>query len=456
MASTKSHNHANLIREMSRDITGDSRSSSRSASSVDKLSATSDFDPENEAIMSTKRVDDYVQRLPPLPTNTHNYSRFAPKQGYAEPVPEQDFAIDTSAIDRAFPDFSQGPSSEDDSMSIEIGRGVQAEHKGSAEADLQLDQSILDAQHHPESSLEFTLPTIDGYQVTRTPPLNSKPTRISSHSRGQGGQRRASNLRNEVSVPATKSKDCGSSDSAKGSGEHGPSLAAMHARVREENDLSYADYAKQSTVGLNVKSTRFGQAKEQKKRVLSGHLPTRFSSSHGLRSAKLPKNEQQPDDKDGLQQVTQQSFAIPDMPNISELISGVFEDGTPVFSRHGKSRPSRADQRSHKKPTFAAVEEIPVPEEEQAIFLSLKLLQDKVSVLERNNAEAQTTIEDLQQQNAQLQTERSTKRQSSRRADSALGSTDSEGGDEMNSQRKFTIEKDREFARLSRGQCCQC
>lgn len=447
--SAKPEQHANLIRRISRDTTGSSRSSRGFNKSGDDGSQVSDFDPDNEAIISTKRIDDYVQQLPELRTSAKKFSRIAPK---GEPIDLQlneDFAINTSAIGRAFPDFSQGPSTEDNSMSIEIGRGLSHDERDRVGADLRRDDSILNSQLDLDNSLDLSLPTIDGYRVTRTPPLNSKSTRSRFSAKEEGRDalsiqhRRPSNLRNEISVSAAKTKDYGSSDSAKGSGDHGPSLAAMHARLQDENDRSSVHDARPPTIDITVKSTRFGQTKGKSERELGDSLPTKFSSTHGLqRGQKSPKHDHVALST-VIPQGTQQSFMLPDMPNISELISGVFEDGTPVFSRHGKSRSTRIGSRKKHKPAFTGVDEIPIPEEEQAIFLSLKLLQDKVSILERTNAEAQNLIEDLQLKNNQLLAEQSSRRRVSHRSDSALGSTDSEVAEEVSSKRKVAIEKNR-------------
>ena len=144
---------------------------------------------------------------------------------------------------------------------------------------------------------------------------------------------------------------------------------------------------------------------------------------------------------------------LPDLPNISELVSGVYEDGTPVFSRHGKSRASRffsASGQTSKRQDYVGVNEIPLPADEQAIFLSLKLLQDKVATLEKTNAEAENAIQDLQQKNRVLEVEKIDRRRAPRN-DSALAITDSDGGNEIGgSQRKLMIEKNRKWNHLDR------
>ena len=117
-----------------------------------------------------------------------------------------------------------------------------------------------------------------------------------------------------------------------------------------------------------------------------------------------------------------------------------------MFSRHGKSRASRfvsAPGKTRKGQDCFGVGEIPVPADEQAIFLSLKLLQDKVATLEKANAEAENAIQDLKQKNRVLESEKNDRKRVPRN-DSALGTTDSDGGNEIGgSQRRLLIEKNR-------------
>src|ERR1700722_16235083 len=111
--SPNSRHRSRLIREMSRDLNKTNHSCASSTGSHHGTvsdSTVSDFDPENEAVMSTRQLDlNLSQRLPALRDTAKKYGRWNGGR-------QQDFAINTSAIGRAFPDFSQGGSS-DDSMS---------------------------------------------------------------------------------------------------------------------------------------------------------------------------------------------------------------------------------------------------------------------------------------------------------------------------------------------------
>ena len=474
-SSSNSQSRAQLIREMSRDYnrTRHSSDSSRNSQGNASLEPTlSDFDPENEALMSTRQFDTLSQRLPELRASAQKYNRFARQE-----QPEPDFAINTSALGRAFPDFSSGGTSDGSSMSIEVGRG----HKNS------LGRSREYSPNPPasvtEDSLDFKAPVVGSYQVVSTPPIGQRSTSMkkddSTALRREAHVRRASLnrkqqiellkktsqevLRNhsqsqkenmDPSPPLAKTTDYVSGASGRKSREERRTLAAMHARVRDEDDLSKVDDERPPTIDLTARSTRFGSGRNQPKQE---SLPSKFSSTREFMQNTIQRKSSEPNERPQANGTlsptpnpgTQQSFALPDMPNLSELVSGVFHDGTPVFSRHSKTRASRFASSSHAQaaaargPNHAAVSEIPVPDEENAIFISLRLLQEKVADLEKDRAETQNTIQYLRHENQMLEAEKAERRRR-QRSDSALGSSDSgSDGDERSSARKLVIEKNR-------------
>lgn len=452
--SPSSQNRAQLIREMSKDMnrTRNSSGSSRHSQSAASPEPTaSDFDPENEAIMSTRQFDSHSQQLPELRASARKYSRFTRSV-------EPDYAINTSAIGRAFPDFSQGgTSSEDDSVSIEIGRGVKKSSSGtigklgrSREYSSNAQLSLGDGD-----SMDFSAPMIDNYEVTTTPPMKQRRASKGKGESVRGSLRRDTHARkpsalqreiSDPSPPPAKTRDYGSGESRKGSGESRPTLASMHARIRNENNESRISDERPPTIDLTARNTRFGNTKNIQPST-QGALPTRFSSAQTLLNSVAPSTKQKMQSLATPNQATQQSFMLPDLPNISELVSGVFEDGTPVFSRNSKPRVSRFGSATQQNKSagreYAGVHEIPIPDDEQAIFLSLKLLQDKVATLEKSNAEAANTIDELQQKNRTLENEKNDRRRVPR-SNSALGTTDSNGGHDMGGcQRKLLIEKNR-------------
>lgn len=465
--SPSSQHRARLIREMSRDLnrtrpTSSSSKGSRNHSFVEDT--FSDFDPEHEALMSTRQLDNTAERLPQLRASAQKYRQYT--------QPESDYAINTSALGRAFPDFTQaGTSSDDGSFAIEVGRGVKKSNGAVSRLGLSREFSSNAAINPDQDSFEFSAPMIGDYEVMSTPPALPKPaSKTNAKSarnslRRDASIRRASNTQKETtqqSPPLAKTTDYVSGGSRQGSAEHRRTLAEMQAHVTDANDDSRISQDRPPTVTLTAKNTRFGNVKNQQP-TASDALPGRFSSAKDFMQFVSQAKGGYQQHAEGQANVTitstnnggtQQSFMLPDMPNLSELVSGVYQDGSPVFSRHSKAKASRfaSGSQGHRKqsnlqPNYAAVGEIPVPADEQAIFLSLKLLQDRVAELDTNRAEAEKTIQELQQKNWALEAERAD-RGRRERSDSALGMTDG-GSDGANhgsrSQRKWIIEKSRQL-----------
>ncbi|MCJ1245070.1 hypothetical protein MMC30_002271 [Trapelia coarctata] len=461
--SPASQRRAQLIREMARDLHRTrpaSRSSRRSDPMADLTNTT--FDPDNEAMMSTQRLDDdnISQQLPELRNSAKKYGRYNP--------PEPSFVIDTSAMGRAFPDFTQAGPSSTDSSSLPVEHGRQpgnADNGKSRRPGRSRDLSLDDDEDY---SKQFSPCMIGDYQVMYTPPLTrpkaSKRTadNVEDSILGNRPIRRASALQKEAtrpSPPIAKAADYGSGGSRQGSSEQRRTLASMHARVRDENDASYISDDRPPTLNLTTRSTRFGAASNAKTHTAAGLPP--MSNPKQVFTNVLPEETVQAQNNQTLQTnsgtvssanpgTTQQSFMLPEMPNLSELVSGFFQDGTPVFSRQGKSLASRFasgtqnQQNGAMGPGYDNVAHLLTPEEERAIILSLQLLQDKVAELEHAQAEAQANIQDLQATNQALEREKAESKRL-RRSDSALGTTDgSDAGDEaFRGPRKWIIEKTR-------------
>lgn len=129
---------------------------------------------------------------------------------------------------------------------------------------------------------------------------------------------------------------------------------------------------------------------------------------------------------------TQQSFMLPDLPNITELVSGTRSDGTPIFPRSAKSR-SRFTAPSHNNGntetlTHVRVNSAPLPYEEKAIIASLQLMRDKVSQLEGERSQLEMEKRDNHKRMEEYETKvsnlnaRLSMMEELRRPDSALGS----------------------------------
>ena len=457
-----SEHRANLIREMARDLNGarprgsassQASNASHGDTNTDIEITNSEFDPENEAIASTRQIDNFSQRLPELRASAQKYNNYS--------HPELDYQINTSAIHRAFPDFSQiGPSSggeEERSMSIEKGRGYPSTGQGTA-ADFS-SQAFGD-------SLDMSP---QNHRFTNSPPKSTAPVTAAPVSRKEATAslrrdaqlRRASAQKENIRPsppPGTKTTDYGSAGSRQGSGESRGTYTTAHARVPEEDSVTHFSDDRPPTVTITSRSTRFGSGKTARSQEPAAiKLPHSFSSSkdflHNI-SRGTPSNQHGKKPTPNLaattpDQGTLQSFIIPDLPNISELVSGVYEDGTPVFSRHIRGHnSSRFASRSGRKSRLghAVISSIPVPEDEQAIIASLELLHEKIAGLENANADSEARIQDLQEKNQALEKEKQERRRF-RRSDSALGtSSGSDAGDGVGQgSRRAIIERTRMF-----------
>jgi hypothetical protein len=137
------------------------------------------------------------------------------------------------------------------------------------------------------------------------------------------------------------------------------------------------------------------------------------------------------------QNATAQSFILPDLPNLTELVSGVFEDGTPVFSKTAPAR-SRfsAPPNGSRRPQHIPVEGVPIPEEEKAIFSALQLLQDKVAQMEHERAEAEKRIEEQDLELIELRATAQAQ-EKLRRSDSAQDSDSGKGSWKVEKTRKY-------------------
>jgi hypothetical protein len=251
-----------------------------------------------------------------------------------------------------------------------------------------------------------------------------------------------------------KTTDFGSGGSRQSSEEVNRKSNPFAATVEEENSTRISD-DRPSTVNITTRSTRFGGAKSAQ-HASNVNLPKTFTSSkdflRNMAGRSVSKGTGMPRIQNQTvtsQQGTVQSFLLPDMPNISELVSGVFEDGTPIFSRHGKPRvASRLPSQSGRKSRFEhrPVGEIAIPEDEEAIFVSLRLLQEKIADLETKRAEQESEIQNLQTRNQFLEQEKLQRKCLSSR-DSGLGQTSGSDADDdlAKGSRKHIIEKTRKF-----------
>ncbi|PLB54643.1 hypothetical protein P170DRAFT_23039 [Aspergillus steynii IBT 23096] len=357
----------------------------------------SDFDPEHEALASTKEIDDSLQ-LPDMKPNARKNHESHPE--------EPDYAINSSMLDRYFPEFSQIGTSEedndhddDDDISLEVGRGPTKPAR-------RLDDS-RNSYMSIENSVRSSSPAVRlDYPTSHTPKsaMRNTPRRaVSENLRKDAQLRRASLAAQKENVDPQSSKS--------NRKDQRRTLSDMHAKARDSYDGSFVVDERPPAVTSTARSTRFGsnQIADAVERA------SQDAYAREMRKGKYASNSRHASMNAAGDTATQQSFLLPDLPNLSELVSGVYEDGTPVYTRQNRARTTRFVSPPHDTADVSLTREhipldaVPIPEDEKALFVSLRLLQDKVSELERSKSEAERRIEEMRQENTSLKSGKSRK-----------------------------------------------
>ncbi|KAF2161747.1 hypothetical protein M409DRAFT_27804 [Zasmidium cellare ATCC 36951] len=286
-----------------------------------------------------------------------------------------------------FPEPSEAGSDGSADMSIELGRGI----KRGARRD-----------HDMSSELVFNFGNDNSqYKITGTPPVRPrKPD---------------GTLRKEASV--RRATESARANEAPKKGTPGQKQRAVSDNMHVRPGQSQPPPA----MGT-VRSSRFVSSRHASANY--GVIPTRFTTNGGLESSQQTPRQQVQGNATVQSAVhtISQSFVLPDFPDITELVSGMRKDGTPLVKRTNGGR-SRFASTTYKPlaQDHAAIEGIALPEDEKAIFVSLQHAREKTARLESENSEAQKRIEELELQVAEMKHQLQL---ASRRPDSALGSED--------------------------------
>lgn len=394
---------------MSRDFRTSFSVASSTGSNHGTVSADStmtDFNPERDgAIASTHQLNDnYSQKLPQLRTTAKKYGRWAPR----EPT---DIIINTSAIGRAFPGFSQGGSS-DDSISLEVGRHPKT-HLRSTSARFprpEYSDNVESSQAITNSSVKV-LGTPLRSQAKAT--IRQKDALRNSAAMKENVSRRDTGSHKENIPPPNTQKPAKSSPytshaSRTTSGER-RTLAELHAQVADDTDGSFIGDERPATITFQPKNTRFSSVKSQNSHLanvspLHSSHPVNISTSHTSHAANVSTKRHEVEDalveklrtasgtpskvqtkphtnytaQSNTPNPTQQSFLLPNMPDITEATPASFNRGTGI----------------------------PLPGEEQDIYVNIDLLKEKVADLEMQLAQSRDSQSLIQGEQFKTQIER--------------------------------------------------
>jgi hypothetical protein len=275
-----------------------------------------------------------------------------------QPVP------DTSMVNKEFGDFDHSISDEDEAMSVEQARGNGRSTRNTPSKMSSQFNSLYDMT--PPSNRTRKSYAAETGSLRR----DAQIRRASRNDLDNNASPRPASKRNSPALAAKQDRSR-------------TSLAQLHAKLSED-ESSFMDHRPPTLTMDSAKNTRWGNRSRHTSLQMDGKVdsPALNSTTPRARPATA-------------QNTTAQSFILPDLPNLTELVSGVFEDGTPVFSKNMPSR-SRfsAPLNGGRRPQYIPIEGVPIPDDEKAIFAALQLLQDKVADMERERAEAEKKIEE--------------------------------------------------------------
>lgn len=219
-------------------------------------------------------------------------------------------------------------------------------------------------------------------------------------------------------------------------------LAELHPKVRDGSDFSVvSDRPEKSSRFSSNEHTQQSQntttktqgAKQQISTKSSRITSQKTSSSKPSMSQKTPINKSQPLKMQDnltiassiLRNPTQQSFLLPkDGPEISELVTATFKDGSPVYVQSGAVQSRFANTGRPLPRKHVAVDGIELPQDEQDIFLNLQMMQERVTQLEREKSDVQRIANDLDKENYKLREDlKDAIAAARRRSDSAISDT---------------------------------
>jgi len=359
-----------------------------------------DFDPERDgALMSTQIIDENFsnsQDLPPIRDTAKKYGRWSPNR-------EPNVVINTSAIGRAFQDFTSGNMS-DESRSLEALRAGKSILRQSTPANKQFAPS------------EATSPVItvkgaagDTFTIHTTPKRGShKQAGGSSNiqtisSKSIFGSKKQANQHSETRstinnntqknlaegqkenlAPAgdTSRPDYISNASRAINGER-RTLAELHAKVTDDSESSFVADQRPTTSAFHAKATRFSQPRTQSPLAQSSHISTKRDRSAERLSANVARVQEAPAQQQTITtsstgpNPTQQSFLLPNHDQ-TELVNGL-QDGRVVSNTGVKVQPRFLVTETQNN----AGDSDTVDQEEKDIYFMIETLQEEIAELKK-------------------------------------------------------------------------
>jgi hypothetical protein len=332
----------------------------------------------------------------------------AKKMNTWQPLRSEQINPDTSMVNKEFGDFDHSISDEE-SISVEQARGLNHSNRGTPIKQSSVFHSLYDIT--PPTNR-----TRKSYVAETGSLRRDAQIRRASRNDLDTASPRPASKRNSPAMPVKENKR--------------NSLAQLHAKLSEDESSFMQDRPPTLTVN-STKNTRWGNRSRQTSLQMDGIV------EEAARANATPRSR-----PSTAQNATAQSFILPDLPNLTELVSGVFEDGTPVFSKNATSR-SRyaAPPGGGRRPNHIPIDSVPIPDEEKAIFSALQQLQEKVSQIEAERSEQDRRIEEQDLELIELRASAQAQ-EKLRRSDSANDSDAGKGHWKVEKTRKYSLYKE--------------
>ncbi|KAF2396951.1 hypothetical protein EJ06DRAFT_533662 [Trichodelitschia bisporula] len=331
--------------------------------------------------------------------------------------------IPTSAVHRAFKDFDSNPSdngvdaaSFDDSRSIELPRGVPRSSRNTPTKNAEgvSDNFMNSGLYDPATPPKKMARQRDNRDTLRREAATRRAVSVPQKDAEQSvNKARASRLM-AMGKPAANEK-------------RRSTLADRYARAVEEDihNTSWVpddrpDAGNTVTSTFQIKSTRFAS---HGGRSVSASAAVNVTPQRMLAVA-TPRS---------TQTGTLPSFMFPEMPNLTELVTGYYEDGTPIFSRARRFAPKGLPPNKNHND----LDDMTTPVDEKAIIAALQVLHEKIANLEQERSEMNRQLDDYENEIITLRTELES-RQHVRYTDSAMSSNHNES---VKDKAKLRVEK---------------
>jgi len=203
-------------------------------------------------------------------------------------------------------------------------------------------------------------------------------------------------------------------------GTRGPSLRAA-MRAAEARDAANSR-RKSSTAPAAVASTA----------AAAGEVPRTFKSTaafikelgldgHSLNALQDPPTYDETVDFTNQNNTNEQSFLLPNLAGISELIN---TEATRIYNTTASARKRNPHGQP---PSHRPIESIPVPQDNRAILMAMQLLQDKMAALEEQKSVTEKRCEDLKEQLRRIRQKYEKEYQRARVAEDELARTKKSG-----------------------------